>query len=77
MYGGVLATEGGLVFFGDARGELNALDARTGRQLWRGKVGRGPLGPPISFSVNGHQRIAITSQQGLAVFGLPEPPPRN
>lgn len=77
MYGGVLATEGGLVFFGDARGELNALDARTGRELWRGKVGRGPLGPPISFSVNGHQRIAITSQQGLAVFGLPEPPPRN
>jgi outer membrane protein assembly factor BamB len=73
MYGGALATESGLVFFGDAQGWLNAVDAETGRTLWRGRAGRGPVGPPISFLVEGHQRIAITSQRGLMVFGLPAP----
>jgi len=71
MYGGALATEGGLVFFGDPQGWLNALDAETGRTIWRGRAGHGPLGPPISFLVDGHQRIAITSQRGVTVFGLP------
>jgi PQQ-dependent dehydrogenase (methanol/ethanol family) len=73
MYGGALATEGGLVFFGDPQGWLNALDAETGRTLWRGRVARGYVGPPISFLVEGHQRIAITSQRGLRVFGLRAP----
>jgi len=71
MYGGALATEGGLVFFGSSQGWLNALDAETGRTLWRGRAARGYVGPPISFLVEGHQRIAITSQRGLMVFGLP------
>lgn len=71
IYGGALATEAGLVFFGDQQGWLNALDAETGRTLWRGRAGRGPLGPPISFLVEGHQRIAVTSQRGVVVFGLP------
>lgn len=72
MYGGALATEGGLVFLGDSQGWLNALDAETGEILWRGRAGRGALGPPISYVVDGRQRIAVTSQRGLTVFGLPE-----
>jgi alcohol dehydrogenase (cytochrome c) len=73
-YSGALATEGGLVFFGDAQGWLNALDAQTGETLWRYRV-EGPssfLGPPISFMVDGHQRIAVTSRRGVTVFGLPQ-----
>ena len=73
MYGGALATESGLVFFGDSQGWLNALDAETGETLWRGRGGHGALGPPISYVVDGRQRIAVTSQRGLTVFGLPEP----
>jgi PQQ-dependent dehydrogenase (methanol/ethanol family) len=71
MYGGVLATGGGLVFVGGPQG-LTAIDAATGRTLWRAQAGRGPVGPPIAFTVDGRQRIAVTSQSGVTVFGLPE-----
>jgi len=54
-----------------ACGGLRALDAETGGTLWRGRVGKGPLGPPVSFMAGGRQRIALTSQRGLVVFGLP------
>jgi hypothetical protein len=37
-------------------------------------VGKGALGPPITFQLDGHQRIAVASRQGLSVFGLPEAP---
>lgn len=74
-YGGVLATAGGLVFFPERDGHLNALDAQSGRTLWRYAVDRGRvLGSPISFAVDGEQRIAIASPKGLTVFGLsPDP----
>lgn len=75
-YSGALATEGGLVFFGDAEGWLNALDAETGASLWRQQVDDAYLGPPITFLVDGHQRIAVTTEWGLTVFGLPEEPLR-
>jgi outer membrane protein assembly factor BamB len=71
MYGGVLATGGGLVFIGGPQG-LTAMDAVTGRTLWRAQAGRPPVGPPISFMVDGRQRIAVTSQSGVTVFGLPD-----
>ncbi|HWN17592.1 MAG TPA: PQQ-binding-like beta-propeller repeat protein [Gemmatimonadales bacterium] len=75
-YSGALATEGGLVFFGDAEGWLNALDAETGATLWRQQVDDAYLGPPITFLVDGHQRIAVTTERGLTVFGLPKKPLR-
>jgi outer membrane protein assembly factor BamB len=74
MYSGALATEGGLVFFGDAEGWLNVLDASSGATLWRRKVDDGYLGPPISFLVDGRQRIAVTTKRGVTVFGLPDRP---
>jgi alcohol dehydrogenase (cytochrome c) len=64
------------VFFGDAEGSLNALDAETGATLWRQRVDDDYLGPPISFLVGGRQRIAVTTERGLTVFGLPETPDR-
>ena len=69
MFGGALATAGDLVFFPEPA-FLNALDAETGRLIWRHELDRGPLGPPISFMEHGHQRIAVTSTAGVTVFGL-------
>jgi alcohol dehydrogenase (cytochrome c) len=69
-FGGAIATEGGLVFYGDIQGYLNALDAETGETVWRDQV-KGILGPPISFQVDGRQRIAITSRRGVTLYGLP------
>ena len=42
--GGVLATAGGLVFTGDGFGYLIALDARTGKALWRFQTGARSIG---------------------------------
>jgi glucose dehydrogenase len=71
MWGGAVATEGGLVFFGQARGWLEAVDEQTGETLWRSQVDDAFLGPPISFQIDGHQRIAVASYSGLTVLGLP------
>jgi PQQ-dependent dehydrogenase (methanol/ethanol family) len=72
MQGGALATAGGLVFFPEPP-YLNALDAETGKPVWRhelDKGSKGALGPPITFMVDGRQRVAITSVSGVTVFGL-------
>jgi alcohol dehydrogenase (cytochrome c) len=70
MFGGAVATAGDLVFFGQSQGLLTAADAATGEVLWQEKVGKGALGPPITFQLDGHQRVAVVSRQGLTVFGL-------
>ena len=71
--GGALATAGGLVFFPEPP-YLNALDAATGKPVWRYSLDKGgdkaALGPPITFLVDGQQRMAITSNRGVTVFGL-------
>jgi glucose dehydrogenase len=69
MYGGALATAGGLVFFPE-RSYLLAVDAGTGDLLWRHDLEKGPLGPPITYLDHGHQRIAVTSAAGVTVFGV-------
>ena len=72
MYGGAVATAGGLMFFGESSGWLDALDAETGELVWRTRAAEGNVGPPITFRVGGRQRIALTSQEGITVYGLPE-----
>jgi glucose dehydrogenase len=68
-YGGALATAGGLVFYPQGP-YLDAVDAATGEVVWRYRVEDGVIGPPISFVVDGEQRIAVTSTRGITVFGL-------
>ena len=69
-WAGVLSTAGGLVFSGSDEGNFYALDARTGKPLWDFQTG-GPIGAnPISFTIDGHQHIAIAADRVLYVFGL-------
>ena len=82
LVGGVLATKGGLVFSGEGNGEFSAFDARSGEKLWQFQCGAGVNAPPISFTVDGKQMIAVAAggnqlwgfRQGGAVivFGLPD-----
>jgi alcohol dehydrogenase (cytochrome c) len=69
--GGVLSTAGGLVFSGNREGTFFALDARTGRPLWRFQTGGVIWANPISFTVDGKQHVAIAAGQALFVFALP------
>jgi alcohol dehydrogenase (cytochrome c) len=68
-YGGLLSTDGGLVF-GTSGGVLFALDADTGREVWRLPLGGATMAAPISFALDGHQVIAVAAGRALFVFGL-------
>lgn len=59
MIGGALATAGNLVFAGEGNGWFKAYDARTGKMLWKFQCGAGVNAPPVSYSVNGKQYIAV------------------
>ena len=61
----VVATGGGLIFFGDGAGHFHALDQDTGKELWQVNLGSPVSGYPIAFSVNGKQYIAASTGGGL------------
>lgn len=59
MWGGVLATAGGLVFTSTIDGWVKAFDSDTLAELWKFNVGAGINAPPMTYAVNGKQYIAI------------------
>ncbi len=58
-YSGALATAGNLVFIGNVDGTFAAHDAKTLQEVWSFNVGTGINAPPITYSVNGKQYIAV------------------
>ena len=58
-YAGALATAGNLVFLGHFDGTFAAYDAKTLQEVWSFNVGTGINAPPISYSVNGKQYVAV------------------
>jgi PQQ-dependent dehydrogenase (methanol/ethanol family) len=65
LAGGVLATAGGLVFYGTLDGWLKAADARTGQVLWRFQTGTEVASQPISFQrADGRQCIVVIAGIG-------------
>lgn len=66
-YSGVLATAGNLVFYGTADGWFKAVDAQTGKELWKAKLGSGVLGSPIAYlGPDGKEYIAVLAGVGGA-----------
>ena len=55
---GMLATPD-LVFTGQPSGEVTALDAKSLEKLWEFNTGGGVNAPPVSFTVDGKQFVAI------------------
>lgn len=70
LLGGVLATAGGLVFSGIGEQRIGAFDSSTGAQLWSAKVDAGVNAPPITYSIDGRQYIAVAAG-GNSLFGFP------
>lgn len=70
MLGGTLATAGDLVFSGEGDGEFFAVDATTGEKLWSYKQSYGVNAPPVSYSHNGRQYIAVAAG-GNKIAGYP------
>ncbi|MBV9968986.1 MAG: PQQ-dependent dehydrogenase, methanol/ethanol family [Xanthobacteraceae bacterium] len=58
-FAGALATAGNLVFLGHLDGTFSAYDAKSLQEVWSFNTGTGINAPPISYSVNGKQYIAV------------------
>jgi len=71
-YSGVLATAGGLVFYGESSGGFAAVDARTGVTLWHFEAGSTWKGSPMTYTVEGRQYVAIASGANILSFALPD-----
>jgi alcohol dehydrogenase (cytochrome c) len=69
---GLLATGGGVVFAATREGHLIALEANTGRYLWRFQTGASMAASPMSYAVNGRQFVAVSAGNVLYSFALPE-----
>lgn len=77
-----MSTSTGLVFQGQADGNLSAFDADTGNVLWQFNTGAGVNAPPIAFELDGEEFIAVAAggskmrgtQLGnsVFVFGIPK-----
>ncbi len=68
LVGGVLATAGGLLFTGEGNGNFNAYNSQTGEMLWQAKSAFGVNAPPITYTIDGVQYIAVASG-GNSIFG--------
>jgi alcohol dehydrogenase (cytochrome c) len=66
-HSGVLTTAGGIVVTALLDGTIVAFDDQTLDELWKINVGAGFVAPPMTYSVDGKQYIAIAS--GIGVVG--------
>ena len=65
--GAMLSTGGGLVFHGDIKGWFKALDAKTGKTLWKFNAGSGITAAPMTYELDGKQYIAVVSGRTLSI----------
>ncbi|WP_394092289.1 methanol/ethanol family PQQ-dependent dehydrogenase [Xanthobacter autotrophicus] len=71
VWSGALATAGGVVFYGTLEGYLKAVDAATGKELYRFKTPSGIVGNVMTYTHRGRQYVAVLSGiGGWAGIGL-------
>ena len=64
VWSGALATAGGVVFYGTLEGYLKAVDAKSGKELYKFKTPSGIIGNVTTYENNGKQYIAVLSGVG-------------
>jgi lanthanide-dependent methanol dehydrogenase len=64
VWSGALATAGGVVFYGTLEGYLKAVDAKTGKELYKFKTPSGIIGNVMTYEHGGKQYIAVLSGVG-------------
>jgi mono/diheme cytochrome c family protein len=74
--GGVLATEGNVVFQGRSDGVFCAYRATDGKKLWEFNAGTGVMAPAITYLVDGVQQITLMVGWG-GIPGLINAPGRG
>lgn len=64
VWSGALATAGDVVFYGTLEGNLKAVDAKTGKELYSFRTPSGIIGNVMTYTHGGKQHIAILSGVG-------------
>ncbi len=64
VWSGALATAGGVVFYGTLEGYLKAVDAKTGKLLYKFKTPSGIIGNVMTYEHGGKQYVAVLSGVG-------------
>jgi PQQ-dependent dehydrogenase (methanol/ethanol family) len=64
VWSGALATAGGVVFYGTLEGYLKAVDAKTGKELYKFKTPSGIIGNVMTYERGGKQFVAVLSGVG-------------
>ena len=71
-WGGVLATQSGLVFFVDDSGMFVAADSSTGQPLWRFQSNQIIKASPMTYVFDNRQYVAIVAAQTVLAFAVNE-----
>jgi alcohol dehydrogenase (cytochrome c) len=69
---GVLTTDSGITFTGDAMGNFLALDSRDGKTLWHAGSGSHIDSSPITYELDGRQYVLMSSGGVLFAWALPD-----
>ncbi len=69
---GILATAGGLLFYGDPSGYFVAADERDGKTLWRIPLNATIKTSPMTYAVGGQQFITLAVGSNLMTFAVPK-----
>jgi alcohol dehydrogenase (cytochrome c) len=69
-WGGVLGTDGGLVFYGDDSGALAAVNAATGAPLWHFHTNAVWKASPMTYAVDSTQYVAVEAGSVIIAFAL-------
>jgi PQQ-dependent dehydrogenase (methanol/ethanol family) len=67
---GLMATAGGLLFYGDGSGAFVAADARNGKLLWHFNTGQSWKGGPMTYTIDGNQYIGVAAGSTILAFSL-------
>ncbi|HKT86900.1 MAG TPA: PQQ-binding-like beta-propeller repeat protein [Candidatus Sulfotelmatobacter sp.] len=70
-WGGTLTTAGGLLFFADDAGSLEAVKATDGKPLWHFNTGQRIDASPMTYAVDGVQYVSVAAGSDLFSFSLP------
>jgi len=69
-WSGVLATAGGLIFYGQPNGGFTAVDQRNGKTLWHFPTNVRMKASPMTFAFGGNQYVAVAGGPNILCFGL-------
>ncbi|HYM18080.1 MAG TPA: PQQ-dependent dehydrogenase, methanol/ethanol family [Micropepsaceae bacterium] len=69
---GMLTTASDILFTGGREGYFYALDAKTGKELWKASLGGSIVNAPVTYQIDGKQYLTTISGHTLVTFALRE-----